>query len=246
MWESVLISPILGGCFALILLVEARLLGIETPEQFTWVLASGLLGMVAGFLLLRYGLVAPSFALLTTLGVILLAPHQLETVSSYSYSLAAGGTSILLLLGGGEYTIRRLAGYLQYQFDPGVERAMALGVLAGLIYVALLAIALPEFSLDRQSIFGDSSMGLFKLVSLGYFIGGLGLTAAIPVALFVRFRVLSPLILFGLDQVFWLVLQSDTGEARGPIAIFLWPLLLIVFITVGFLEYLIRFRSGIQ
>lgn len=120
-----------------------------------------------------------------------------------------------------------MSGFFSTSLSAETARAVALGAAAGTVYLLVV------FRIIGQK---DSSFGVSKLVPattselLGvcYFYGGVWLTWAVPVALFVRFGTILPLGVAVLEVVLF-VSVPDAGDFAGPLSMLAWPIYLVVF-----------------
>lgn len=71
-----------------------------------------------------------------------------------------------------------------------------------------------------------------------YFLGGLG-TVGVPTALYLRYRLVSPLALLVAIVAFWGL--AENGDSPASLFVLaLWPAYLVAFVLVGGLEYWLR------
>lgn len=122
-------------------------------------------------------------------------------------------------------------------------RAVALGVAGGAAYLAAVLFVMHAeyhwFSVwDRLS--GPAlRAAMAQPGATLYPFGGVFLVGAVAVALLVRARVVLPFALVVLDFLVF-VGNPHVGDAGGPLAMLLWPLLLVVFAVVAGVELLSR------
>ena len=74
-------------------------------------------------------------------------------------------------------------------------------------------------------------------------LGGI-LTAGVPVVLYLRYRLLSPILVLVVESTFWIVpdlVSTNTGDAPGYFfAVALWPVYLGLYSVAAALEYRLR------
>lgn len=124
---------------------------------------------------------------------------------------------------------------LQQVLAPATLRTVAHGSLAGFVYLAVVVGTMhrlyPDFSVweRRPTSFGE-------LLGYGYFYGGLWLVGALSTTLFLGVGAVLPLAIVAFDYLAF-VGNPHVGDSRGPPALFVWPVYLLVFLVLGGVEY---------
>ena len=120
--------------------------------------------------------------------------------------------------------------------SAAVPRSLAAGVLAGLPVVAVYLWR--GFSLAS---FGEEP-GL-TLLRQGYMVVGAFAVAGVPAALSVRYGLVSPAVLAGLLLVPTLLERNAPETPAFGLLLLFWPVCLVLYATVGSVEYGLRRTS---
>jgi hypothetical protein len=228
--------------FTLLSYPPTERLGISSydVDSLLWFWFAPLLfGTVAGGLFLRYRLVTPLLLLAGGLFAYGLWPTEFSPVLVHFYIFSAGGVNLLLAVASGEYIIRRVAGYLSQPLLPATERALLIGLIAGSLYFLFYGFYVFDLTENLSPVAGATEPVLYHIISATYVYGGAILLGAVPIALLIRFGLVTPLVLPALDLLLFLS-NPQAGDFGGPLGVFFWPFYLVLGIVFGGIEYGLR------
>lgn len=79
-----------------------------------------------------------------------------------------------------------------------------------------------------------------------YVYGGWLIVIGLPLTLLLRFRLVLPLFLVILEQYVWLNSGPRTSESGIPLSVMFWPVLIVVLLVLGWIEYRIHVGLGVS
>lgn len=124
-----------------------------------------------------------------------------------------------------------MSGFELLLLSTETTRAVALGAVAGTVYplVVFWIISRTTSSVDFSKFVPDSANGALAIL---YFYGGVWLTWAVPVALFVRFGTILPLGVALLELLLY-AKMPDAGDLAGPLSMIAWPIYVAIFLLLA-------------
>jgi hypothetical protein len=123
--------------------------------------------------------------------------------------------------------------------DTRVALIAALGA-SGIALAVLLGYLAATGTLDFPRPATGEKLAELAGQFLGFYVLGATATVGVPVFLYLRFNLVSPLVVMGGEVAFWTVFARG-GDAPGAFfAVAFWPAYLAAYLAVGGAEYLLR------
>ncbi|XVH30261.1 hypothetical protein ACNS7O_07525 [Haloferacaceae archaeon DSL9] len=226
---------------------------MRTPERSRIVLLSGLAGLlfvfvavvafpepadiaVVLFVAVVAGVMASRVTRLAAPAVGSVLAVGLTAFGHARLTLVFGLLPLVGLLTCVEYLLRRVDDRLSVRLAPETERALLIGSLAGLVWLAVVLAVLPPadglgVAVESLSVPGERIDAGFELL---YASAGPVVIVGVPIALAIGQRLFSPLLVTSVEVAS--LLLASGGDAIGSAASLLWPVGLAVVFGLALVE----------
>lgn len=195
-------------------------------DLWAWGTTLALVGATATVLYCRWGLVTPGVVAVAGVALIAMEARYDRWLSLASVAL---GSPTLLFAGGGEYAVRRFARKLPATLSSRTERALLAGTVAGAGYLALVVGLLPPYAslgiplrgVGLGTFFDPTESLTGRLGAMVYLATGPIVVVGVPTVLFVRDRLVAPLLVVAVEVGAFLT-NPGAGDTIGPPSSLLW------------------------